>query len=137
MPTRLKAGDYQAEFMEQRVATALVEAVEAAPPESKGEVAGVVQRVAQVAPEVAALANAALVYDSMVVGLVEDVMSDPEFLELPDDSTMSPFAIYPHFSQVRVPRKELEAIHERELGAPQGKRDTARRHQCSPVTRSH
>lgn len=121
MPTRLKVGDNEAEFVEEleRVSGALRQSVETAPPESKGEVAGVVQRVAQVSPEVAALANAALVYNNMVLGLVEVVMNEPEFQELRDASGWE-VTVYPHFSLVLVPRKELEAIHDRELARQKG-----------------
>ncbi len=56
MPTRLKVGDNEAEFLEEReaVSGALLQSVESATPGSKAEVADVVQRVAEVAPEVAA-----------------------------------------------------------------------------------
>ena len=84
MPTRLKVGDNEAEFVEEReaVSGALLQSVESAPPGSKAEVADVVQRVAAVAPEVAAPAQAALVYDNMVLGLVEVAMNEPEVREL-------------------------------------------------------
>lgn len=73
-----------------------------------------VRRVAEVAPEVAALAQAALGYDNMVLDLLQVVMNEPEIRELPDASTWE-VNVYPYFSQARVPRKELEAIHDREL----------------------
>jgi hypothetical protein len=116
MPSRLKVGDNEAEFLEEREAMsgALLQSVESAPPGSKREVAGVVQRVAEVAPEVAAPAQAALEYDDMVLGLVKVVMDEPEIRELQDTAPW-PVAVFPHFSQGRVPRKELEAIHDRAL----------------------
>lgn len=63
VPTRVKAGDYEAEFtQEQRIARVLVDAIESAPQEDKPKVAHVVEAVAQVAPQAGAPALRAYDY---------------------------------------------------------------------------
>jgi hypothetical protein len=97
MPTRLKAGDNEAEFLEQRLATALKEGVESAPltsvkaPQANSSsdqeldlrvsTAGIMEdlldRIAKVSPEVAAPAQSALEYERLVQEMASRLMSLP------------------------------------------------------------
>lgn len=74
LPTRLKVGDNEAEFLEQRLAVVLSESVEAAPTETAREqVAEVVDRVAAIAPAAAAPAQSAYEYDKTVLAMLREL----------------------------------------------------------------
>lgn len=80
MPTRLKVGDNEPEFLQQRLATALKEGVESAPLTTRTSMAGIeelLDRIAKVSPEVAAPAQAALEYERLVQGMASRLMSLP------------------------------------------------------------
>lgn len=104
LPTRLKVGDNEAEFYQEQqrqVATALKEGVEARPAvlgvvqepnavtsatlrafqawvSADNDMKGIVERVAEVAPQVAAPAQSALEYERMVGDMAVKILSEPD-----------------------------------------------------------
>ena len=77
---RLTVGDNGPEFLEQRLATALKEGVESAPLTTSTSMAGLeglLNRIAEVSPEVAAAAQSALDYERLVQGMASRLMSLP------------------------------------------------------------
>ena len=77
---RLTVGDNGPEFLEQRLATALKEGVESAPLTTSTSMAGLeglLNRIAEVSPEVAAPAQSALDYERLVQGMASRLMSLP------------------------------------------------------------
>jgi hypothetical protein len=76
MPTRLKVGDNEAEFYQEqqrRVAAVLREEYESAPAEERATVQEIVDRVAEVAPQVAEPARSSSQYDRTVRRMLDEL----------------------------------------------------------------
>jgi hypothetical protein len=75
LPTRIKIGENEAEF-QHVIGDALQTLVETARPESKEEVAEVIDRVAEVAPDTASSALSTIAYERLVERMLSRVASD-------------------------------------------------------------
>jgi hypothetical protein len=76
VPTRIKAGDYEAEFYQEqqrKVADVLRDEVESGPADQRARVQEIVERVAEVAPEVAAPARSASYYEEVVCHMLDEL----------------------------------------------------------------
>lgn len=102
LPTRVKFQDSELEFLEQRVAVALQRGVQDASPEARKDVAALVSRVADVAPEVAGPATDYLEYEDLVGSLTEALHqeTDDVYLQLGlrTFSQIAVFAEGPYYS---------------------------------------
>jgi hypothetical protein len=119
LPTRLKVGDNEAEFYQERerqVADVLRKEVEAVTLGDKARVAEIVDRVAEVAPEVAAPAQSALMYDYLVRGLTDDIADEPDIAALANAHPRRHLLLetaYAAHDNFRLPTFRVDHIYEK------------------------